>query len=100
MHAPFPKTIQAELAFDDTATAQGIVARGSSPALLLARKLIEAGYPPGARLEAYRGSTLCLTVRSIGEAATLQTGGDGVGFRYVGQPGARPVVRRNGGGLP
>jgi hypothetical protein len=36
------------------------------------RKLLEAGHDPTERLEVYRGTTLSLLVRSIGEAARLR----------------------------
>jgi hypothetical protein len=39
--------------------------------LALCRALVEAGHDPATPLEAYRGSTLCLRVRSIGEGAKL-----------------------------
>jgi hypothetical protein len=55
----------------DTAAACGLAARAAAPVLALCRFLVEAGYDPGERLEAYRGSTLCLTVSSIGEGARL-----------------------------
>jgi hypothetical protein len=64
--------IRAELSWSDHATACGIVARGSSPVLKLCRMLVEAGYDPRTLLEGYRGATLCLKVRSIGEAAGLE----------------------------
>jgi hypothetical protein len=40
---------------------------------------LEAGHDPATPLEAYRGSTLCLRVRSIGEGAalTVKDGRDG-----------------------
>jgi len=66
------KAIHAELAWSDHATACGIVARGSSPVLKLCRMLVEAGYDPRTLLECYRGATLCLKVRSIGEATGLE----------------------------
>jgi hypothetical protein len=53
------------------ATADSIAARGHAPALGLCRALIEAGHDPNTPLEAYRGTTLCLRVRSIGEGARL-----------------------------
>jgi len=37
----------------------------------LCRNLIEAGYDPSTPLEAWRGQTLALRVRSIGEGAKL-----------------------------
>lgn len=42
-----------------------------APVLALCRALIEAGHDPSTPLEAYRGTTLCLKVRSIGEGARL-----------------------------
>ena len=60
--------IRAELTGSATATALGISARSNSPILTLCRLLIRAGHNPSARLEAYRGSTLCLSV-SIGAGA-------------------------------
>jgi hypothetical protein len=63
--------IRAELTGSATATALGISARSNSPILTLCRLLIRAGHNPSARLEAYRGSTLCLRVCSIGGGARL-----------------------------
>jgi hypothetical protein len=53
------------------AEASGVTARGRAPVLALCRALIEAGHDPNTPLEAYRGATLCLKVRSIGEGARL-----------------------------
>jgi hypothetical protein len=41
--------------------------------------LLDAGHDPATRLDVYRGATLALTVRSIGEAAQLivKTAGNG-----------------------
>ena len=77
--------IRAELSSDSYATALGVTVRSPSPVLALCRKLIEAGYDPGTPLEAYRGDTLCLRVRSIGEAARLRMDTDKTG---------RPVFKR------
>jgi hypothetical protein len=63
--------IRAELTGSATATALGISARSNSPILTLCRLLIRAGHNPSARLEAYRGSTFCLRVCSIGGGARL-----------------------------
>src|SRR5262245_58281089 len=84
--------IVTELASYNTNTACGVTVRSPAPVLALCRRLIEAGHDPRSRLEAYRGSTLCLSVRSIGEAAALQIGGDGVGFRPACKPGGRALV--------
>jgi len=54
------------------ATAAGIRVNGRhAPILALCRALIDAGHDPATPLEAYRGTTLCLRVRSIGEGAKL-----------------------------
>jgi hypothetical protein len=69
-----------------TATAAGITVQAEAPVLALCRRLLAAGHDPGTPLEAYRGDTLCLRVRSIGEGATLAIN-DGGFQRY--QPPAR-----------
>jgi hypothetical protein len=54
------------------ASAEGVPSvRGWTPVLDLCRKLVEAGHDPSTPAEAYRGSTLCLHIPSIGEAARL-----------------------------
>ena len=78
--------IKAELIGDSKALACGHVAVGSSPLLGLCRKLVDAGHDPRTPLEAYRGDTLCLQVRSIGEAARLRV----VDSRF--QPALEPVL--------
>ena len=65
------KAIKAEIYKLNQAEAEGIVAVGKAPVLNLCRKLIAAGHDPGSRLEAYRGSTLCLHVRRLDEGAAL-----------------------------
>ena len=64
-------TIRAELFGSDCCIGFGLTARGAAPVLALCRKLVEAGHDPALALEAYRGETLCLRIRSIGEAACL-----------------------------
>jgi hypothetical protein len=70
--------IRAEIT-GNTCTALGITARDrdGSPVLKLCRKLIEGGHDPATPLHAYRGDTLCLKVRSIGEAARLRVSSGG-----------------------
>jgi hypothetical protein len=50
-----------------------VVATRKSDAVVcaLCRRLIEAGHDPNEPMEVYRGTTLALRVRSIGEAAKL-----------------------------
>jgi hypothetical protein len=72
--------IRAELIGSDRAMALGIEVNANAPVLELCRKLIAGGHDPAAPLHAYRGLTLCLKVRSIGEGARLRINGSGVGF--------------------
>jgi hypothetical protein len=69
--AKHPTPIRAELSDARQCSALGITATGNAPVLTLCRRLIEAGHNPILPLEAYRGTTLCLRVRSIGEGAKL-----------------------------
>ena len=85
--------VVAELTGSDTATALGVSAVSATPILVLCRKLIEAGYDPATSLEAWRDDVLCLTVRSIGEAAGLEINSHGSGFvRLRGRRTAPPVA--------
>jgi hypothetical protein len=90
---PHAQPIRCELAWSDTATARGIVARGYAPVLNLCRQLVDAGHDPLLPLDAWRGGTLCLHVRSIGEAAGLRVNTSGTGFALVGEPTAAPSMR-------
>ncbi len=49
--------------------------KSPSPVLALCRKLIEVGYASSMPLQVYRGDILCLSIRSIGEAALLEVHG-------------------------
>jgi hypothetical protein len=64
-------SIRAELFDGDRCSAEGITVVAGAPVLAICRKLIQAGHDPDRPLCAYRGGVLCLTVRSIGEAAAL-----------------------------
>src|SRR5262249_16997742 len=75
--------IVAQLSSDTRAEACGLTVQSGSPVLSLCRQLIEAGHPSSARLEAYRGNTLCLAIRSIGEASGIRVATNGVGFIRV-----------------
>jgi hypothetical protein len=77
--------IRAELTGSDTCAELGMTVKSGAPVLVLCRKLVEAGHDPSMPLEAYRGDTLCLQVRSIGEAAGLRMDTDKTG---------RPVFKR------
>jgi hypothetical protein len=64
-------TIRAEIVGQNQANACGVTVSRHAPVLALCRALIGAGHDPATPLEAYRGSTPCLRVRSIGEGAKL-----------------------------
>jgi hypothetical protein len=76
----------------DACSALGITVRGSAPVLKLCRRLLEIGRDPTTPLRVFRGETLALRVRSIGEGAGLELNGDGTGFRPRRQPDAASPV--------
>jgi hypothetical protein len=64
------QVIRADLIGQCQATAAGITVTGRhAPVLSLCRALMEVDHDPATSLHAYRGVTLCLRVRSIGEGA-------------------------------
>jgi|SRR6516225_8804485 len=73
---PATQAISAELIGSNQASAAGIVAIGHAPVSKLCRRLIEAAHNPDLPLEVYRGTTLCLRVRSIDEGAALSVEDD------------------------
>jgi hypothetical protein len=79
-HSSKGSPIRAQITGSDECAALGLVVRSSSPVLLLCRKLIAAGVDPDRQLQVYRGETVCLVVRSIGEAARLEISSGGTGF--------------------
>jgi hypothetical protein len=85
--------IRAELTGGDTCSAAGITVKSPTPVLEMCRKLIAAGHDPGLPLDAYRGATVCLHVRSIGEAAALEIASRGTGFVARRERGAGPRRR-------
>src|SRR5262249_7771635 len=92
--------IVAELYGSDTASAFGYTVTSSSPVLSLCANLVEDGCGAHEALEAWRGPILCLSVRSIGEAAGLKIGGDGAGFRPMPEPDSAPPMRFGGSPAP
>lgn len=73
---------------------EGTIARGSAPVLALCRALIKAGHDPAKPLEAWRGDTLALRVRTIGEGARLRVATHCVGFETIPECTRGPPVRR------
>jgi hypothetical protein len=64
--------IRAKLIGSDHCEVDGIVARDHAPVLGLCRALLAAGYDPRRPLHAYRGDTVALKIRSIGEGAAYR----------------------------
>jgi hypothetical protein len=63
--------IACQIIGSDRCTYDSLVVKHNAPVLAMCRKLIEAGYDPERPLQAYRGDTLCLKVRTIAEGARL-----------------------------
>jgi hypothetical protein len=82
------RVLRAELVGSEVCTAEGLTAVGAAPVLTMCRKLVEAGFDPESGLDAWRGDTLALRVRRIGEAAELEINSKGTDFIR------RPAVRR------
>jgi hypothetical protein len=78
------KPIRGELTGSDTCTTVGLTVRSHAPVLAMCRQLLAAGLNPDQALEVYRGATLALRIRSIGEAAQLTVKDDSRGTpRFV-----------------
>jgi hypothetical protein len=91
-----PHPVRCELNGTGTAVATGITVKSTTPVLTLCRRALAAGLDPNLPMEVFRGDTLALRIRSIGEAAGLEIRGDGVGFRPAAGLGTAPPVRPNG----
>src|SRR5262249_38523953 len=91
----------AELSSDTFASVIGstITVQFHWPVLALGRKLIAAGHPSSASLDVYRGGTLSLHVRSIGEAAGMRVASHGVGFEADQECTPASPRRLNGRGI-
>jgi hypothetical protein len=91
------QVLRADLIGTDAYSAAGITTTGNAPVLVLYRRLLADGHDPATRLEVYRGATLALIVRSIGEAAQLEINSKGSDFAAH-RPRVRtaPPVRKTG----
>jgi len=83
-------TIRAEIVGEEYICRTAAVETHARSLRALCGKLIEAGIDPAAPLEVYRGTTMALRVRSIGEGARLETASNGVGFRWAREAGQAP----------
>jgi hypothetical protein len=90
-----PNAIHARLIGSDECRAEGYIYKSSSPVLGLCRLLVSVGFDPTCGMEAYRGSILCLKIRSIGEAARLEINGHGSGFCAFPERRTAPPVRKS-----
>ena len=107
MHIPRPTTqtktiLRAELVGTNRCycPAAGLCVCAETPILEMCRQLVKAGYSPDLRLACYRGAAPALTVRGIGEAATLKINSKGTGFERVSAVRMSPLVRQNTSALP
>jgi hypothetical protein len=92
--------IRATLCGSEEAQALGLTVCSHAPVPELCRRLLSSGHDPDRPLHAYRGETLCLRVRSIGEGARLAVKTVGNGrpmFALDGCAGgaAASLVRKN-----
>ena len=101
-------SIYATLIGSDVCVVEGIIARGYAPLCLLCRELVAVGFNPASPLKGWRGETLCLRVRSIGEGARLAVANDRHGTprlrrrqeRQLGYVAGSPVAQKaNGRGV-
>jgi hypothetical protein len=76
VHTP----ILGELSSDNWCRIGTVTATGKTPVLAACRALLAQGVNPDTAVEIYRGATLALRVRSIGEAAALEMNSKGTGF--------------------
>ena len=92
--------IRAELSDSTLCSAAGLTAINHVPVLALCRQLLAAGINPDPPIHVYRGDTLCLVVRSIGEAAQVAVRDDNRGVpRFVAyRPGPNKLPRIACGG--
>jgi len=74
------QVVRAELVGDTVCRAEGVTVCSHTPILELCRGLIRAGINPARGLHCHRDGVLCVTVRSIGEAAALELNSKGTGF--------------------
>jgi hypothetical protein len=72
--------VHAQIDADNAVSAYGYTAVSTSPVLALCRDLIDAGHLPTAPMLVFRGTMLCLNVRSLEEAAALEVAPRGIGF--------------------
>jgi hypothetical protein len=70
------RVIRAMLIGTNRCEAEGLSVCRYAPVLELCRELVAVGFHPACPLEVWRGQTLCLRVRSIGEAAQLTVADD------------------------
>jgi hypothetical protein len=73
-------TIEAKLTGKAVVAAEGYTVRDQLPVIALCRLLLAEGFDPASPMHVYRGDTLALKVRTIGEAARLRPATEGRGF--------------------
>jgi hypothetical protein len=92
------KRLCAYLTGSDVCSAAGITVTANAPVLELCRRLVEVGVAPATPMHVYRGATLALIVRTIGEVADLEINGRGTDFqrrRAVGMGASARLTRHS-----
>jgi hypothetical protein len=84
--------IRAELIGSNLCKAVGFAAISATPVLALCRTLLAAGFDPDQSLDAYRGDSLALRIRSIAKAARLRVATHGIGFEPLPECTAGPPI--------
>ena len=93
-HRSTERGLQRRCRGDNECRAAGLITRGTTPILAMCRKLVAAGIDPATPLECNRGTTLAITVASIGQGAGLEINGHGTGFRALRKGGAASPIRK------
>lgn len=86
--------LRAELFGSNVCSAAGVTVRDAAPVLAICRALVASGHDPTTPLHVYRGDTLSLRVRFIGEAAKLKINSKGTGFVARRSVRTAPLVRQ------
>jgi hypothetical protein len=90
-------SIHAELSGSSVCSAAGQIGIGHAPVLALCRELIAAEHDPATPVEVYRGDTVALRIRTIGEAAALEINAKGTGFAVRPVRTASPIAQNAAG---
>jgi hypothetical protein len=100
---PQVRIIRAEIIGENKCRAEGYTVQAPAPVFALCRKLIAVEFNPSMRLEAWRGNTLALTIRTLAEGAALSVDESRSSFcrwKPFSRAAVSPPMRRNGRVVP